>query len=72
VLLRAIRHAYIALHQDTEAAPTAFSASTDPHDDILYELQYCHIYSAPSPVTAQAQPTMVLTLFRAKLSSFQL
>ena len=34
-LLRAIRHAYISLHQGTEAAPTAFSASTDPHLRIL-------------------------------------
>ncbi|KAH9983524.1 hypothetical protein BJV74DRAFT_849815, partial [Russula compacta] len=30
-LLLEICHAYIALHQGTDAAPTAFSASTDPH-----------------------------------------
>ncbi|KAH9978309.1 hypothetical protein BJV74DRAFT_798491 [Russula compacta] len=34
-LLRAIRHAYIALHQDTPAALTAFSASTQPSIAIL-------------------------------------
>ncbi|KAH9978304.1 hypothetical protein BJV74DRAFT_143291 [Russula compacta] len=33
--LRAIRHAYIALHQGTEAAPTAFSAFTEYNDLIL-------------------------------------
>ena len=34
-LLRAIRHAYISLHQGTESAPTAFFASTDPNDSTL-------------------------------------
>jgi hypothetical protein len=33
--LRRIRHLYIALHQGTDAAPTAFSASTAWNDDIL-------------------------------------
>ena len=36
LLLRRIRHAYISLHQGTEAAPTAFSASTDPNGLILF------------------------------------
>ena len=35
LLLRAIRRAYIALHQGTMAAPTALSASTGPYDGIL-------------------------------------
>ena len=34
-ILRWIRHLYIALHQGTDAAPTAFSASTDNFDRIL-------------------------------------
>jgi hypothetical protein len=34
-ILRDIRHLYIALHQDTGAAPTAFSAPTDNLDYIL-------------------------------------
>jgi hypothetical protein len=34
-VLRAIRQLYIALHQGTDAAPTAFDASTDRWDDIL-------------------------------------
>ena len=34
-ILRDIRHLYIALHQDTGAAPTAFSASTNNLDSIL-------------------------------------
>jgi hypothetical protein len=35
--LRRIRHVYIALHQGTGAAPTAFSASTADDDPILFE-----------------------------------
>jgi Family of unknown function (DUF6535) len=35
-ILRPIRHLYIALHQGTDCAPTAFDASTDDHDNILY------------------------------------
>jgi hypothetical protein len=34
-ILRRMRHLYIALHQGTDAAPTAFSASTDSLDSIL-------------------------------------
>jgi hypothetical protein len=34
-ILKKIRHLYIALHQGTAAAPTAFSASTDKYDQIL-------------------------------------
>ncbi|KAI0276762.1 hypothetical protein BGY98DRAFT_678534 [Russula aff. rugulosa BPL654] len=34
-VLRWIRQLYIALHQDTDAAPTAFNASTKDKDDIL-------------------------------------
>ena len=34
-ILGDIRHLYIALHQDTDAAPNAFSASTDSLDSIL-------------------------------------
>jgi hypothetical protein len=35
-ILRQIRHLYIALHQGTDAAPTAFSASTDDSDRIFH------------------------------------
>ena len=35
--LRPIRNIYIALHQDTDSAPTQFSASTGDDDSILYE-----------------------------------
>jgi hypothetical protein len=34
-ILRDIRHLYIALHQDTDAVPSAFSASTDSLNSIL-------------------------------------
>ena len=36
-ILREIRLLYISLHQGTDAAPTAFSASTGQYDRILYE-----------------------------------
>jgi Ubiquitin carboxyl-terminal hydrolase len=36
-ILHLIRHHYITLHQGTDAAPTAFSASTKPFHPVLYE-----------------------------------
>ena len=36
-ILRRIRHSYIALHQGTDAAPTAFSHSTDDSANILFD-----------------------------------
>ena len=36
-ILRGIRHPYLALHQGTDAAPTAFSSSTHSHDYVLYK-----------------------------------
>ena len=36
-ILRQIRQLYISLHQGTDAAPTAFSASTDHRDPILLQ-----------------------------------
>ena len=44
--LKAIRHLYIALHKDTDAAPTTFSDSTRNHDKILNKSSSypsCHI-----------------------------
>ena len=35
-ILRLIRRLYIVLHQNTDAAPTAFSATTDDSDPILF------------------------------------
>ena len=35
--LRPIRNVYIALHQDTDSAPTRFSASTNDNDDIFFD-----------------------------------
>ena len=37
IILHDIRHLYIALHQNTDAAHTAFSASTNEYDDILFK-----------------------------------
>jgi hypothetical protein len=36
-ILRMIRQHYILLHQGTDAAPTAFSSSTDDVDELLYQ-----------------------------------
>ena len=36
-ILRRIRHSYIALHQSSDAAPTAFSHSNDDNSSILFE-----------------------------------
>lgn len=36
-ILRHTRHIYIALHQGTDSAPTAFSSATEALDDSLYE-----------------------------------
>ena len=47
-ILHDIRHIYVALHQDTEAAPTAFSSSTDDFDRVLNQpssYPFCNIAS---------------------------
>jgi len=54
-ILHTIRHFYIALHQDTKAAPTAFHASTSDFDDILLEpLSYplCDLHHHQKPTTS--------------------
>src|SRR5216683_1941052 len=47
-VLRAIRHLYIALHQGTDAAPTAFDASTAYFDSILDQLSSYPSCNIPS------------------------
>jgi len=47
-ILTWLRHYYIALHRGTEAAPTAFSESTDPLDNILYEPSSYPLCNLPS------------------------
>ena len=52
-ILRDIRHLYIALHQSTDAAPIAFSSSTDSLDIILTQpssYPLCDVASHTSPV----------------------
>ena len=51
LILRLIRHLYITLHQGSDAAPTAFSASTDELDPILFfssSYLLCDIANHPS------------------------
>jgi hypothetical protein len=62
-ILREIRHHYLALHQGTDVAPTAFSPSTVDHDPILlYPSSYplCDIASHRADSIAQV-PVPVLT-----------
>jgi hypothetical protein len=57
--LRHLRNAYINLHQDTDAAPTAFSAYTDIDDPILDEpLSYplCKIDGHHHPLPVDSTP----------------
>jgi hypothetical protein len=48
-ILREIRHHYIALHRDTEAAPTAFSEDTHFLDDVLRQPSSYPLCNLPSP-----------------------
>jgi hypothetical protein len=65
-ILRCIRHLYIALHQGTDGAPTAFDAATDDRDFILFEpssYPLCHIrghlYESNNCPTAQQAITLI-------------
>ena len=72
-----IRHLYIALHQDTDAAPTAFSASTVPTytlNDILYEpssYPICNLASHRAD-SAPHVPVPLLTPHSPEASSYPL
>ena len=60
-ILKKIRHAYIALHQGTDAAPTAFSASTDDLDLILFDpssYPFCNLAHYRLDSTAHVSPTL--------------
>ena len=47
-ILRPIRNVYLALHQDTDSAPTQFSASTDDWDRILREPSMYPVCKVPN------------------------
>ena len=47
-ILREIRHLYVALHQDTDDGPTAFSASTGSSDHILTQPSSYPLCNVPS------------------------
>jgi len=56
-ILREIRHAYIGLHQGTEAVPTAFSAHTNHYNPVLAQplsYRFCNIPSHRPDWTPQA------------------
>ena len=56
-ILRDIRHLYVALHQDTEAAPTTFSSSTDDFDHVLFQpssYPFCNVASHRPDFTTHA------------------
>jgi Family of unknown function (DUF6535) len=59
-ILRHIRHIYIALHQGTDAAPAAFSSSTDDDNLILFESSsypFCNIPGHQIVVSATGETT---------------
>jgi hypothetical protein len=60
-LLREIRHLYIALHQGTDAAPTAFSATGyfNPILDDPSSYPLCDIASHRPDSTAHALPSLI-------------
>ena len=72
LLLYEIRHAYVALHQGTEATPTAFSTPTDPHDPIPFSSSsypLCTLTGhrpdstddGPPLIQLEAQPLLAMT-----------
>ena len=61
-ILRKIRHSYMALHQDTDAAPTAFSFSTDDGADILSDLWSYPLCTIESHRSDSAIDTHLTTL----------
>ena len=72
--LRWIRHHYIALHQGTDAAPTAFSASTDYFDSNLKEpssYPICNLASHRAD-SAPHVPVPLLTPHSPEASSYPL
>ena len=73
-ILSMIRHPYIALHQGTDAAPTAFDASTDDDDDTLYKpssYPTCNLASH-RPDSAPHVPVPLLTPHSPEASSYPL
>jgi len=59
-ILREIRHAYIELHQGTDAAPTAFSARTFYYNPILAKplsYRFCNIANHRPPRTPSVAPS---------------
>jgi len=60
-ILISIRHLYIALHQGTDAAPTAFSASADVYDQILEKpssYPFCNLASHRPDSTPHISPLL--------------
>jgi Ubiquitin carboxyl-terminal hydrolase len=71
-VLRWIRHPYTALHHGTDAAPTAFHASTYEFDDILYQpssYPFCTLASH-RPDSAPHVPVPLLTPHSPEASSY--
>ena len=56
-ILRHLRHIYIALHQGTDAAPTAFSASSGDYDDVLFHRRSYPLCNIPDHGTRPHETT---------------
>ena len=55
-ILRELRHAYLGLHQGTDAAPTAFSAHTHHLDPVLADLGSYRLCNIPGHHPDWAHP----------------
>ncbi|KAI9433329.1 hypothetical protein H4582DRAFT_1003036 [Lactarius indigo] len=81
IVLKTIRRAYITLHQGTDSAPTAFSASTTDDEHILsspFSYPECResshswltsqIYDSPEPIDSPVLPPASLSTTSSELS----
>lgn len=81
IVLKTIRRAYITLHQDTDSAPTAFSASTSDDEHVLsspFSYPECRvsshswltsqIYDSPEPINSPVLPPARLSTTSSDLS----
>jgi Family of unknown function (DUF6535) len=59
--LRPMRHLYIALHQGTSAAPTAFSSSTGDYDRIFHDPSSYPLCNIPGHLSHTNQPVVGAT-----------
>jgi hypothetical protein len=57
LILKPIRHVYIALHSETTCAPTRFSSSTSDHDPVLREPSSYPLCNVPGHIHVDSAST---------------